>query len=72
MVNKVAWVKVEEWEFQKILKEIAEGARTGAHTVEKKNGYARHARVYKKPKSQKFNHAAGLVSTFSAQNFIGI
>ena len=36
MANKVAWMKIEGWEFQKILNEIAEGTKTGAHTLEKK------------------------------------
>ena len=37
MQNTVTWMKIEEWEFQKILKEIAEGTKTGIHTLEKKN-----------------------------------
>lgn len=36
MQNKVAWMKIKEWEFQKILKEIAERTKTGVHTLEKK------------------------------------
>jgi hypothetical protein len=36
MPNKLAWIKIEEWEFQKILKEIAEGIKGGIHTLEKK------------------------------------
>ena len=68
MANKVAWMKIEEREFQKILKEIAEGTKTGAHAIEKKNSYAR---VSQKPKLRKFNPTSGLVSTFAAQNFIG-
>ena len=69
MANKVVWMKIEEWEFQKILKEIAECTKTGAYPLEKKNAYAR---VSQKPQSRKFNHTSGLVSTFAAQNFIGI
>jgi hypothetical protein len=37
MPNEVAWLKIEEWEFQKILKAIAEGTKTGIHTREEKN-----------------------------------
>ena len=36
MQNTVAWMKIEEWEFQKILKEIAEGTKIRIHTLEKK------------------------------------
>ena len=68
MANKVAWIKIEEWEFQEILKEIAEDAKTGAHAIEKKNSYTR---VSEKPKLRKFNSMSGLASTFAAQNLIG-
>ena len=37
MPNEVAWLKIEAWEFQKILKAIAEGTETGIHIRKKKN-----------------------------------